>query len=302
MRHRDLLKHDESSVRDEMMRVSAWQPTEEINCASLQRQRARGRVTFSAASLDGHTRPMQIEESGSMRMRLPKKEGAGLDGVIVNTAGGIACGDQFTIEINVQPAANVTIATPGAEKVYRSDGPTAEIAVDISIHTAAHLEWLPQETILFNEARLVRKLEATMAEDALLTLFEAVVFGREARKERVENGLFEDRWRIRRGGRLIYADTLRLSGPIDELLKKPSVAKGASAVATFVHVAPDAEARLEAARALLEPISGCEAAASAWNGMLVVRFCAPTVEALRGAACPFLLGFRGEALPRVWLS
>jgi len=284
------------------MYVNAW-PFEGVSQSTIpERQRAIGRVAFSAAGLNGRTRPMRIEESGSMRIRLPKGEGWGLDGVLVNTAGGIACGDRFSVEIEAQAGASVTIATPAAEKVYRSDGPVAELSVGLALGAGARLDWLPQETILFDRARLVRRLDASMPEDARLTLFEAVVFGREARNERITHGLFEDRWRIRRGQRLVYADTLRLDGPIADLLQKPSVGKGARALATMIHVAPDAEARLESVRAYLPAGNGCDAAASAWNGLLAVRFCAETIGALRAAAIPFLLAFRGEPLPRVWLS
>jgi urease accessory protein len=245
---------------------------------------------------------MRIEESGSMRIRLPKGEGSGLDAVLVNTAGGIACGDRFSVEIEARSGAAVTVATPAAEKVYRSDGPVSELSVNLTLHPGSRLDWLPQETILFDKARLHRHLNADMPEDASLTLFEAVVFGREARAERITQGSFEDRWRIRRGGRLVYADTLRLDGPIADLLQKPSVGKGARAFATLIHVAPDAETRLESVREHLSSVNGCDAAASAWNGLLAVRFCAMTIEALRNAAIPFLLAFRGEPLPRVWLS
>jgi urease accessory protein len=267
-----------------------------------QRQRAVGRVAFEAMFLNGRTRPMRIEESGSMRIRLPRGEGAGLDAVLVNTAGGVACGDRFSVGIEARAGATVTVATPAAEKIYRSDGPVAEFAVDLTLDAKARLDWLPQEAILFDTARLARRLAVRMEDNARLTLFEAVVFGRGARAERMTSGFFEDRWRIRRGGRLVYADTLRLEGPIADLLQKPSVGNGARALATLIHVAPDAEARLEDARECLAAIGGCEAAASAWNGLLAVRFCAVTVEALRAAAIPFLLAFRGEPLPRVWLS
>jgi urease accessory protein len=267
-----------------------------------QRQRAVGRVAFEAMFLNGRTRPMRIEESGSMRIRLPRGEGAGLDAVLVNTAGGVACGDRFSVGIEARAGATVTVATPAAEKIYRSDGPVAEFAVDLTLDAKARLDWLPQEAILFDTARLARRLAVRMEDNARLTLFEAVVFGRGARAERMTSGFFEDRWRIRRGGRLVYADTLRLEGPIADLLQKPSVGNGARALATLIHVAPDAEARLEDARECLAAIGGCEAAASAWNGLLAVRFCAMTVEALRAAAIPFLLAFRGEPLPRVWLS
>jgi len=237
-----------------------------------------------------------------MRIRLPKGVGRGLDAVLVNTAGGIACGDRFAVQIEARSGATVTVATPAAEKVYRSDGPVAELTVDLKVEADARLDWLPQETILFNQARLRRSLAAEMPENASLTLFEAVVFGREARAESIAEGLFEDRWRIRRGGRLVYADTLRLDGSIADLLQKPVVGKGARAFATLIHAAPDAEARLEAVREHLPSIEGCDAAASAWNGLLAVRFCAMKIEALRAAAIPFLLAFRGEPLPRVWLS
>ncbi|WP_377035505.1 urease accessory protein UreD [Microvirga sp. GCM10011540] len=270
--------------------------------ASPLRQRAVGRVALGAMSINGRTRPDRIAESGSMRIRLPRSEGCGLDAVIVNTAGGIACGDQFSVEIDVQAGSVVTVATPAAEKVYRSDGPVAELSVKLSLGSASRLDWIPQETLLFDRARLARRLDAEVAPDARLTLFEAVVFGRAARAEHVTQGFFEDRWRIRRGERLVYADALRLEGPIADLLKKPSVADGARALATLVHVAPDAESRLESVRQHLSLNSGCEAAASAWNGLLAVRFCARSIEALRSAICPFLLAFRGEPLPRVWLS
>ena len=284
------------------MYVNAWPFDGVSQSKAPQRQRAIGRVAFSAAGLNGRTRPMRIEESGSMRIRLPKVEGNGLDAVLVNTAGGIACGDRFSVEIEAQAGASLTIATPAAEKVYRSDGPKADLSVKLSLGAGARLDWLPQETILFDKARLVRRLDASMPEDAHLTLFEAVVFGREARAERITDGLFEDCWRIRRGQHLVYADTLRLDGPIADLLQKPSVGKGARAFATLIHVAPDAEARLEPLREYLPSGNSCDAAASAWNGLLAVRFCAMSIEALRAAALPFLLAFRGEPLPRVWLN
>ena len=269
---------------------------------AASRQRAFGKVAFSAEKIDGLTRPLRIAESGSLRIRLPRRRDRQIEAVLVNTAGGIACGDRFEVDIAASAGAFVTAATPAAEKVYRSDGPVATMSVKLEVGENARIDWLPQETILFDRARLDRSLEANMADNASLSMFEAVVFGRAARQENVTEGYFSDRWRIRRGGKLVYADNFKLDGPIDALLRKRSVANGHRAIATFVHVAPDAVSRLEAARALLERASDCEMAASAWNGLLAVRFCAVTIDALRWAASPFLIGFRGAPLPRVWLS
>jgi urease accessory protein len=268
--------------------------------APAARQRAHGRVALSVARLGAETRPVRIAESGSSRVRLPRVAGAALEGVLINTAGGVACGDRFEVEAEVGAGADLVLTAPAAEKVYRSDGATAEVAIRVTLDEGAGLAWLPQETILFDTARLRRRFDADLAPDARLLVFESVVFGRSAFGEEVAWGFFEDRWRIRRGGRLVYADSLRLSGPIRGLLDRPAVAAGARALATLVYVAPDAEARLEEAREALSG-SACAAGCSAWNGLLAVRFLAHDAAALRATAIGFIEAFRGP-LPRVWRS
>ena len=179
------------------------------------------------------------------------------------------------------------------------------LATQLRAGPGARLAWLPQETILFDGVQLERTLAAEVAEDAALTLFEAVVFGRAARGERVVRGRLTDAWRVARAGRLVYADGLHLDGPVADLLDRPALGGGNAALATLLHVAPDAEARLEAARALLAALPAewrCETGASAWNGLLAVRFLGPTIGPLRAAAARFLAAFRGAPMPRVWQS
>jgi urease accessory protein len=171
--------------------------------------------------------------------------------------------------------------------------------VQLSLAPASELSWLAQETILYNRARLRRRFEVDLAANARLLLFEAVVFGRAAHGEEVIEGLLEDRWRIRSEGRLVYADTLRLAGPIASLLDRPAVAGGGRALATLLYVTPDAEGRIEEARACLEG-SASECGASAWNGLLAVRFVARDAKPLRSDAVRFIQRFRGAPLPRVW--
>jgi urease accessory protein len=171
----------------------------------------------------------------------------------------------------------------------------------MTLAAGADVAWCPQETILFDRAHVRRRVDVDLAADARLLLFEPVVFGRAARGEEVREGFFEDCWRIRREGRLVYADTLRFDGPITDMLDRPAVGGGARALATCLYVAPDAEGRLEEARALLKA-SRCSAGASAWNGLLAFRFLARGGAELRRDAAQFLEGFRGCALPRVWQS
>jgi urease accessory protein len=244
---------------------------------------------------------VRIGERGSLRLRLPRVPGPTLEAAVLNTGGGIACGDRFSISVDAAADARLVVATPAAEKAYRSDGPMAHVSVRLTLAAGAEIAWLPQETILFDRARLQRRIDVEMDESARMLLFEAVVFGRTARGEEVSEGFFEERWRIRRGGRLVHADTFRLSGPIGPLLDRPAVAGGARALATFIYAAPDAERKLDQARAILGDAS-CTAGASAWKGLLAVRFLARDGAELRRAAARFIEGFRGCPAPRVWQS
>ena len=173
--------------------------SETISPAEPRRQRADGRVALTVAGGSFATRAVRVAESGSLRVRMPRVPGPTLEAVLINTAGGIACGDRFAIDVDAGPGAQVTLATPAAERVYRSDGATADLAVRLELGAGADVAWLPQETILFDRARVRRRIEADLTGDASLLVFEAVVFGREARGEEVSEGFFEDRWRIRRG-------------------------------------------------------------------------------------------------------
>lgn len=263
------------------------------------RQRAEGRVAIAVRSVGGRTRIDTLGERGSARLRVPRCDGRALEAVLINTAGGITGGDRFDYVAQAAGGADLTITTAAAEKVYRAESEAARVGVELRAAPGARVEWLPQETILFDRARLHRSLAAEVAGDARLLLFEAVVFGRAARGECVVEGFFEDRWRVYRDGRLVYADTLRLAGAIAEQLARAAIAGGNRALATALYVAPDAEARLEDARAILDALE-VECGASAWNGCLVVRFLGPDIARLRADAACFLAAFRRRPLPRVW--
>lgn len=280
----------------EMMSAASW-PSDAARRAPA-RQRSQGWVRVTAAASGGRTHLADLAESGSMRARMPRVP-EGLEAALVNTAGGVACGDHFSIAGETGEGASLILATPAAEKVYRSDGEAARIDVRLAAGAGSTLHWLPQETILFDAARLVRRYQVDVAPNAHFLSFEAVVCGRRARGEAMREGLISDQWRLRRGGELIYADAFRIAGAIADQLARPAIGKGAAAFATCLYVAPDAEARLEEVRDLLAG-SACECGASAWNGLLAVRWLAADIETLRRDATSFLMGFRGAAMPRVW--
>jgi urease accessory protein len=260
--------------------------------------RARGRIALTVAAADGTTHRSRIVEDGSLRVRFPGPTSRDLEAVIVNTAGGIAGGDRLDVSVAVGEGARLVVTTAAAEKIYRSLGPDAAIHLELRVQANGRLLWLPQETILFDRARLARTIDVELAENATLLLGEALVLGRAAMGEAVERGRLFDRWRVRRNGRLVFAETVRLGEAIGEALREPAVAAGHAAVATLFMCPADA-ARIAAVRERAKWQG--EVALSAWNGFAVARFVAAAGAALRADLMAALTAL-GVTLPRLWLN
>ena len=268
--------------------------------ATFAANRAQGAVKFAVRLRDGVTRRGDLHESGSLRVRFPSPEAEGLSGVFVNTAGGIAGGDRFEIDITAGEGARLTLTTAAAEKVYRASGPAAQLNIALKAEAGSHLAWLPQETILFDRARISRRIDIELAETASLLLCEIVVFGRAAMGERMLHGEFVDRWRMRRGGKLVFAETIRLDGDIGEKLARPAIANGGVAIGTAL-IVPGDEALVDRIRQAAESFGG-EVGISAWNGFAMARFCAQDAARLRADMMSVLGCTSGLALPRLWLN
>lgn len=270
-----------------------------VTSGVFEANRARGAVRFDVHARDGVTRRGTLHESGSLRVRFPSPEGEGLSGVFVNTAGGVAGGDSFEIDITAGPGSRLTLTTAAAEKVYRAPGTAAQLGIALKVDAGAHLAWLPQETILFDRARVRRRFDIALDDAASLLLCEIVVFGRTAMGERIEQGEFIDRWRLRRGGKLLFAENVRLDGNIGAKLARSAIAKGGAAIGTAL-IVPGDEALVERIREASESFSG-EVGISAWNGFAMARFCAQDAARLR-ADMMAVLARTGAALPRLWLN
>ncbi|PJG51933.1 urease accessory protein ureD [Bradyrhizobium forestalis] len=270
-----------------------------VTSGVFEANRARGAVRFDVHARDGVTRRGVLHESGSLRVRFPSPEGEGLSGVFVNTAGGVAGGDSFDIDIAAGQDSRLTLTTAAAEKVYRAPGAAAQLSIALKVAAGAHLSWLPQETILFDRAKVHRRFDIALDEAASLLLCEIVVFGRAAMGERMEQGEFVDRWRLRRSGKLVFAETIRLDGDIGVKLARSAVTKGGAAIGTAL-IVPGDESLVERIREASDSFAG-EVGISAWNGFAMARFCAQDAARLR-ADMMAVLARTGAALPRLWLN
>ncbi len=275
--------------------------SDSINTATVRLQRAHGVGGITTKQRDGHTHLATLYQEGCAKIRLPHTHTHALEAVLINTAGGLTGGDNMTWSADIAAGGQVVLTTQACERIYRSIGGAARVETKLSVGIGAHLDWLPQETILFESSQLDRRIDIDLADDASLTAVEAILLGRDAMGEIALNARLRDNWRIRRNGRLIHAEATRLDGTIAER-EALSLLAGRRAFATVLHVAASADhcaAQMARLRAIL-PQDG-RIAASANGERLVVRVLAQTGLALRRLIVPVLAELSGAGtLPRLW--
>jgi urease accessory protein len=306
-------------------------------------QRAVGELRVAVKRFGAETVLDELRQVGCLKARFPRRVVPGwMDVVMLNTGGGVAGGDRLDLSFTVGVDGQATIAAQAAERFYRAlatDSPS-RVRTRVTVAAGGALEWLPQETILFDRCALDRRLEIDLAANARFLGVETLVFGRMAMGERVRQGFLRDLIRVRRGRELLLHDAIRIDGEIDVVMQRAAVGAGAAVVATMVYVAPNAAAKLDAIRASWTPepsasqssswpdnrASGrgvtrlspatsswpgstrpsahepVEAAASVWNGMLVARILGPDSASVRSTVLAALDVLReSRPLPRVWL-
>jgi urease accessory protein len=253
------------------------------------------------AQIQGASRLRHLAQEAPLRALFPAVEpDEAPEAAIVNTGGGVVGGDHYKLDIDVEAGAALTVTTPAAEKIYRSAGADAEIATRLRCGDGARLEWLPQETILFDGARLRRRLEIDLAPCARFLGVEIIYFGRRASGELLTHGALRDCWMLRIGGRPVFADAIGFSGDIAAHRAAPFGIGDAAGHATILVASPNVAELLPLAR------DCAKGAASLVNGVLLLRFLERDAARLRGmvvdalaALRPLATDGRGGA-PRLW--
>jgi urease accessory protein len=275
-------------------------------CLDGRLQRAAGRAHLAVRRGAAGTEIETLHQSGCLKLRFPHTQhqaghDAGVEAVLINISGGVADGDALGIALEAGAGAALTLSTPAAERIYRAmpGAPAARIDMQARIGAGARLDYLPQETLFFDGSALDRSLRIDLHPQGVFLGVEARLFGRLLSGEEVTDIRLRDRLILRRSGRLVLHDAIRMQGDPQPVLAAPAGAGGGKAVATLLYAAPDAAARLDVVRAALE---GADAGASAWDGILMARLVAPDGQALRRAVVPALQCLMEKPLPRLWAS
>lgn len=268
-----------------------------IATPALQRTFGSGRVAVRRAS-DGSTRLADLRQEGPLRLRLPRvARGSPPEAVLINTAGGVTGGDRFEFDCELGAGSELWVTSQACEKVYRSLGGDAVQTIDIRVGRDAHAVWLPQPAILFEGSRYGRELNVDLKDGAQLFAVEATVLGRAAMGEQVTCCTLTERWRVRQGGRLLWASEFALTDP--RALTAPAALEGARAFATFVVAGHDSEAALPTLRKQVSDWHG-RAGVSAPGEVLVGLLLAPDADGLMNDLRRLVEGFFQRPVPRVW--
>lgn len=240
-----------------------------------------------------------LAQRGSAKAMLPRVPAGLPEIVFLNTAGGLASGDRLSFAVTLRPGARALATTQTAERAYRAEGPAARAEVRLEVGENGWLDWLPQETILFDGARLDRDTAVDLAPGAGCLLVEMIVLGRLARGEQPRRLHLRDRRVVRQGGRTVHHDAMALDDAALPRLDGPALLNGARCLATLAVIAPHAPDLLGPARAALDQ-PGVTSAASAPPGRLVIRCLARDDWPLRRQVNRLLTMLRPDPLPRIW--
>jgi urease accessory protein len=268
-------------------------------------QRARGAGRLVTKAFGGWTRLAEFYQEGCAKIRLPETFSPEMEAILINTSGGLTGGDVIEWSVAAAASTRLSVTTQANEKIYKASSGTASVSTHVTVGEDASVHWLPQETILFDQSSLTRRLDVDLSERSEFLAVEAVLLGRKAMGEAVANGFFRDRWRVRRGGQLIHAEEMKFEGEIEQLSQAAAVLSGQVAFATLFYTGPLAEVLFPKLRQCLDGTPGGASlwtgGASHWNGKLIARLVAPTGFDLRKILTPAISVLRnGAPVPKVW--
>jgi len=277
-----------------------------VNASDKHLQRAQGVCRLVVGGSAEGNEIVDVFQRSPLRVIFPTIGGTAVkEAVLINTAGGIAGGDRLECEVTASGNASIAITSQTAERVYRALDEPAHILTRLKVSDGARLAWFPQETIIFNWARLHRETRIEISPGAELVALESLVFGRAAHGEQIVGGHLRDRWRVMQDGRLLWADTFHVGEEVFPHLNRRALLGNCKAIATLIFFGPELAKRLELLRSVSVSLD-CLCAATSVSGLIIVRLAAETSSNLKFALRTLLnkvgpeFGAGPFRVPKMW--
>jgi urease accessory protein len=282
-------------------------PMRLVSWSDKQLQRANGVCRIAVSGSEEGNKIVDLFQQSPLRVIFPRIDGAAAkEAVLINTGGGIAGGDRLECGVTAMAGASIAVTSQTAEKVYRALDQPALILTKLKVGAGAKLAWFPHETIVFNWARLHRETEVEVSLGSEMLALEWLVFGRSAHGEEMNGGEIRESWRVKKEGRLIWADTFRIAEEVFPHLNRKALLSNCKVIATLIYFGPELDKRLEILREVSRTLD-CRCAATSLAGLIVVRLAAEESSILKLALRALLQQLGPEfgdgpfRVPKMWL-
>lgn len=259
----------------------------------------RRRAERTVLARRSHSGPLRVQ-----RDLYPEGEGT-CHTIVVHPPGGIAGGDSLRIDAVLGERSAALLTTPGAGKWYRTESQPARQHLVFELAAGASLEWLPQETILFDGAIAQMTTEVHLADDAAYTGWEILCFGRAASRQRFASGMLSQKTEVFAEGGRIWVEQARVTGD-DPLLDSPIGLNGHTVCATLLAAGQEVSDVVLAACREVPAGIGASAGITRLPGILIARWLGDAGEdarryfaALWAVLRPAMRG-RPAIEPRIW--
>jgi urease accessory protein len=288
------------------LRKSNSPPMRLVSWSDKHLQRAKGVCRIAVAGSKDENEIVEVFQQSPLRVIFPRIDGAAAkEAVLINTGGGIAGGDRLECSVTAMAGASIAVTSQTAERVYRALDQPARILTKLRVDDGAKLGWFPHETIVFNWARLHRDTEIELSFGSELVALEWLVFGRAAHGEQMVGGEIRDSWRVKKEGRLIWADSFRISEEIFPQLNRKALLNNCKAIATLIYFGPELAKRLDLLREISLSLD-CRCAATSVADLIIVRLAAEEASNLKLALHALLQRLGSEfgdgpfRVPKMW--
>ena len=261
-------------------------------------QRAKGNINVKINNNEIN----RFYQSGSAKVFYPKSSQKFKELVLVNTAGGMTSGDNFDYDFEIVNKSNIFLTTQTAERVYKGLNEKAKIKISLTVNDTSNLFWIPQELILFNNCNFDRNIKVNLSPNSNFVLAETTILGRTAMGEYLENGYFNDNWRINVNKNLIHAEALNLNGNIKETLSNIASANDGVAISNIFIYGKKLLSHQNTLPEILKNTETVLLSHSIWNDKILVRMVARDAYDLKSIQKKLILLLANNNIPRVWNS
>ena len=242
---------------------------------------------------------IKLFQKGASKAIIPNVDDALQQMILINTAGGITSGDNYSTSIELDNSSMCT-STQAAEKIYKGISNPGIVDVEVNLKNNSNMYWLPQEMILFNNCNIRRKININIEDNSNFLMSESIVFGRTSMKEKFTTGLYSDFWKIHKNKKLVHVEASNTNGYTADIFAKAATFNKNCAINIIIGIGDLILKKGEIIKNNLKNSKMSHSEVSIWDEKLIIRTISIDNYHLRFALENILSYFFRNSIPKIW--